>query len=169
MDNTTKYIIIVALVLALTLGGVTVAEAIPVRNNNPGDLKWDGATQWLGAITTGLKAGDFLDFDTNEHGARAATITAYNYFLQDGITTLTDFGNRWAPPSDNEGNSGYGPALATQIGVDPDDDFDYTQTANMQALMKAIFTNEDVTNPEDYDTASIAQAVTDAIQEVGQT
>ena len=168
MDNTTKYLIIVALILALTLGGASVVEAIPIKDNNPGDVKWDGSTQWLGGNTAGLSAGDFIRFDTVEHGARAATIIAYNYFLKDGITTLTDFGNRWAPPSDNGGNSGYGPALATQLGVDPDADFDYTQPANMQALMKAIFRNEDVTNPADYDTVTVAQAVTDALQEVGQ-
>jgi hypothetical protein len=177
MDKTSLYILVIALVLALSIGTKEYmeaskssgAEAVPVKTHNPGDLEWDGNTKWLGQTGTyTTPAGRvFVVFDTDEHGARACTITAINYFKNDGVVTLRDFGNRWAPASDNEGDSSYGPNLASRMNLSPDDPFDYSNIGNLQALMKGIFTNEDSSNPVDTDSVTIAQAVNDAIQETG--
>lgn len=179
MDKTTSYILIIALVLALSIGtgeymkasSTSGSEAIPIKTHNPGDVESDGTTQWLGATGTYVTPAGrvFVTFDNDEHGARAATITAINYFKNDGVVTLTDFGNRWAPASDNAGDSSYGFNLANRMGLNPGDPFDYSNIGNLQALMKGIFSNEDSSNPVDTDSETIAQAVNDAIKETGLT
>lgn len=162
MDSRLRLIIAGIIIAVVIFGGVAVAEARPVRNHNPGDLRWDGSTQWLGQIgVDNAPGGPFVIFDTDEHGARAAAITAIHYHTKDGINTLTEFGLRWAPPADNNGSSEYGAHLADVLGVDPDAPFDFV--ANLVPLLDAIFKNEDFGNPVLLQPSVIRQAATDAI------
>lgn len=112
-----------------------------IRNNNPGNLRYDG-TQWQGLV--GQDANGFCIFDTPENGFRAMGINALSFQLKNGINTLAEFGLRWAPPSDNDGASDYGLKLAAQLGVDQGAAFDLTQNTpfTLAALMRAISHNE---------------------------
>jgi len=132
--------------------GRAVSFVIPVnatrgiRNNNPGNLRPEIGNNWVGQIGTDESGstGEFCKFDTPENGLRAMGIIALNYQVNDGITNLTDFGNRWAPPSDNAGASDYGEQLASTLGVNPQGAFDLLigDPFQLWEIMKAISINE---------------------------
>lgn len=166
MQTWQKFVLIAVVALFLFLGATTMAEARPVRNNNPGDLRWDGVTRWDGQIgVDAAPGGPFVRFANVEKGIRANTIAAIHYFNRDGIETLREFGNRWAPPVDNGGSSAYGLNLAADLGVDPDQSFDWQ--GRLQDLMTAIFRNEDFANPVVFEPAVVAQGIADAKAQTG--
>jgi hypothetical protein len=132
-----------------------------IRNNNPGNLTGSDST-WNGQ--TGLD-GRFCVFDTPVNGLRALMINALRLNSQ-GLQTLFDFGNTWAPPSDNGGKNTYGQGLASQLGVDVGDPFDLFTSSpfTVQALAKAITINENAVNP--YDSSTFDNAAQNAVEYV---
>lgn len=139
-------------------------------NNNPGNLRPGENYTWHGQ--TGVSAEDFVIFDTPENGLRAMGITALNYQQKDSISTLSAFGDRWAPPASiggdnpNEIPGQYGQELASTLNTDPNAPFDLKNADpfTLADLMKAIVKNENgvikanVIPKTDYDAqAQIAQ------------
>lgn len=111
-----------ALVLfGLVLFGVSLvfqrgsAVALPrgYRNNNPGNIRWDGRTQWAGMA--GADAAGFVIFSAAEYGYRAAARVLRSYERQ-GYNTVEKIINRWAPPSEND-TGAYVQHVAAQLGV----------------------------------------------------
>src|SRR3990172_1913650 len=107
-----------------------MALARGLRNNNPGNIKWNKANDWVGQ--TGKDEKGFVIFDTPENGIRALGIVALNYHLKHGIQNLRDFGDRWAPPGSAPGSDNpdaeagqYGKDLAKRLGVSADEVFDF--------------------------------------------
>ena len=141
-------------VLSGIINGVT-SGIRGIRNNNPGNVESPAGT-WQGQ--TG-NDGVYSVFDTPVNGIKALGITAIHYQTEDGIQSLTDFGNRWAPASDNNGQSNYGTNLASQIGVDPDQYFDVQN--NLIAVVNAIIINENGINP--YSDTTISQGANAAL------
>lgn len=117
-------------------------------NNNPGNIRPGSGYTWEGQI--GVSPHNFVQFDTVENGLRAAAITALSYQYTDGLTTLAQFGDRWAPPAsiggDNVGAAigEYGQHLADTLGVDPNAQFDLAsgQPFTLGQLVRAIVKNE---------------------------
>jgi hypothetical protein len=154
----------------LLIGGkqIMILTARNLRNHNPGNLRISD-NPWCGKVPLVQNTdGSFEQFqDTDGQpadfwGLRALMINAIAVFQQGGAT-LTDFGNIWAPPSDNNGDSGYGSSLASQLGVYPDDSFDVP--SNLPALAGAVTVNEGGLNP--YSLALMNQAAQSALQEKG--
>lgn len=70
-----------------------------IRNNNPGNIRWDGSTQWIGM--TGQDDKGFVIFDTPEHGIRAMNRVLNTYSQYYGLNTISGIIERWAPTSEN--------------------------------------------------------------------
>lgn len=75
------------------------------RNNNPGNLKYNGDT-WVGADgvdnDVASDGGYFVKFSTPEAGARAMIINGANQVKKSGGSmTLTEYITKYAPPSGN--------------------------------------------------------------------
>ena len=88
-----------------------------IRNNNPGNIRWDGVTQWRGMVAA--DPAGFVIFDTPENGIRAMSRILDSYGRR-GVNTLESIINTWAPPTEN--NSGaYIDHLASVLGVMPAD------------------------------------------------
>jgi hypothetical protein len=139
-----------------------------LRNHNPGNIRISD-NPWLGKVPENQNTdGTFEQFQDYQGqpadfwGLRALMINAIAVYQQGGVT-LTDFGNIWAPPSDNNGSSDYGPSLANQLGVQPDDSFDVP--SNLTALAGAITVNEGGINP--YDSSLLNSAAQAALQAKG--
>lgn len=122
-----------------------MALARGLRNNNPGNIKWNEANKWQGQV--GKDDRGFVIFDTPENGIRALGIVALNYHLKHGINTLRAFGDRWAPPGNVPGSDNpealpgqYGIDLAKRLGVHPDEVFDFK--GRLADLVQAIAKNE---------------------------
>jgi hypothetical protein len=126
-----------------------------IKNNNPGNLRASDSFTWQGQI--GVDDKGFCVFDTSINGIRALIINAFR-LQEQGDNTLYSFGLTWAPPADNNGTTDYGLNLASQIGVDPNAQFDLGTGSPFTAiqLAKAICHNENGIDP--YDDSTYSQA-----------
>ena len=74
-----------------------------ISNNNPGNLEYSKTNPWVGQ--TG-DDGRFAKFETPEHGIRALGRNLMSYQRQ-GIDTVSEIINRWAPPTDKNDTMSY--------------------------------------------------------------
>lgn len=128
-----------------------------IRNNNPGNLEYSKTNPWVGQ--TG-DDGRFAKFETPEHGIRALGRNLLSYQRQ-GIDTVSDIINRWAPPSDNNNTDAYIQAVCAQLGVTPDQQLDASNPDTLKALCAAIIQHENGSQP--YSDQQLATGVSAAI------
>ncbi|WP_122057459.1 hypothetical protein [Klebsiella pneumoniae] len=128
-----------------------------VRNNNPGNLEASSSNPWIGQ--TGSD-GRFAKFETPEHGIRALGRNLISYQRQ-GIDTVGEIINRWAPPSDNNDTAAYIKAVCAQLGVTANQPLDASNPDTLQALCAAIIKHENGTQP--YSTDQLSTGVSAAL------
>ena len=128
-----------------------------IRNNNPGNLEFSKTNPWAGQ--TG-DDGRFAKFETPEHGIRALGRNLLSYQRQ-GIDTVNDIINRWAPPSDNNNTDAYIAAVCAQLGVAPEQQLDASNPDTLKALCAAIIHHENGSQP--YSDQQLATGVSAAI------
>lgn len=121
-----------------------------VRNNNPGNLEASSSNPWIGQ--TGSD-GRFAKFETPEHGIRALGRNLISYQRQ-GIDTVGEIINRWAPPSDNNDTAAYIKAVCAQLGVTANQPLDASNPDTLQVLCAAIIKHENGTQPYSHDQLS---------------
>lgn len=121
-----------------------------VRNNNPGNLEASSSNPWIGQ--TGSD-GRFAKFETPEHGIRALGRNLISYQRQ-GIDTVGEIINRWAPPSDNNDTAAYIKAVCAQLGVTANQPLDASNPDTLQALCAAIIKHENGSQPYSPDQLS---------------
>lgn len=136
---------------AVAGGGESAADGPRgVRNNNPGNLEASSSNPWVGQ--TGSD-GRFAKFETPEHGIRALGRNLISYQRQ-GIDTVGEIINRWAPPSDNNDTTAYIKAVCAQLGVTANQPLDASNPDTLQALCAAIIKHENGTQPYSPDQLS---------------
>ncbi|EAT8440927.1 hypothetical protein ACFGRG_002821 [Salmonella enterica] len=132
-------------------------DARGIRNNNPGNLEYSKTNPWVGQ--TG-DDGRFAKFETPEHGIRALGRNLLSYQRQ-GIDTVNDIINRWAPPSDNNNTEAYIQAVCAQLGVTPDQPLDASNPDTLKALCASIIQHENGSQP--YSDQQLVTGVSAAI------
>lgn len=136
---------------AVAGGGEATADGPRgVRNNNPGNLEASSSNPWVGQ--TGSD-GRFAKFETPEHGIRALGRNLISYQRQ-GIDTVGEIINRWAPPSDNNDTAAYIKAVCAQLGVTANQPLDASNPDTLQALCAAIIKHENGKQPYSPDQLS---------------
>ncbi|HCM3125521.1 TPA: hypothetical protein N3F75_004952 [Klebsiella aerogenes] len=128
-----------------------------VRNNNPGNLEASSSNPWVGQ--TGSD-GRFAKFVTPEHGIRALGRNLLSYQRQ-GIDTVGEIINRWAPPSDNNDTAAYIKSVCAQLGVKADQPLDASNPDTLQALCAAIIKHENGSQP--YSNEQLSTGVSAAL------
>ncbi|ENE2372981.1 hypothetical protein [Klebsiella aerogenes] len=128
-----------------------------VRNNNPGNLEASSSNPWVGQ--TGSD-GRFAKFETPEHGIRALGRNLISYQRQ-GIDTVGEIINRWAPPSDNNDTAAYIKSVCAQLGVKADQPLDASNPDTLQALCAAIIKHENGSQP--YSNEQLSTGVSAAL------
>jgi hypothetical protein len=128
-----------------------------IRNNNPGNIRYNAAVHWQGQVGSD---GAFVIFDTPASGLRALGIILHNYQVRYGLNTVRGIVSRYAPPSENN-TAAYIAGVAAALGVGPDTPIDTGNGQTLTALMTAIITHENGTQP--YDGGSIAAGAAAAI------
>ncbi|MGS3118795.1 hypothetical protein [Escherichia coli] len=128
-----------------------------IRNNNPGNLEYSKTNPWVGQ--TG-DDGRFAKFETPEHGIRALGRNLLSYQRQ-GIDTVSDIINRWAPPSDNNNTDAYIKAVCAKLGVTADQQLDASNPDTLKALCAAIIQHENGSQP--YSDQQLSTGVSAAI------
>lgn len=114
-----------------------------IRNNNPGNLEYSKTNPWVGQ--TG-DDGRFAKFETPEHGIRALGRNLMSYQRQ-GIDTVSEIINRWAPPTDKNDTMLYIKAVCEQLGVSADEPLDASNPDTLKALCAAIIHHENGSQP----------------------
>lgn len=107
------------------------------RNNNPGNLRADGRSQWQGM--TGVDDGGFVVFDTPENGQRAAGINLANQTRLHGINTLRGLISKYAPASDSNDTEAYIQSVAAQTGINPDQEVNFADPNVQSRVLPAMF------------------------------
>lgn len=107
------------------------------RNNNPGNLRADGRSQWQGM--TGVDDGGFVVFDTPENGQRAAGINLANQTRLHGINTLRGLIAKYAPASDDNDVDAYVNSVSQQTGIQPDQQVNFADPNVQSRVLPAMF------------------------------
>lgn len=122
-----------------------------IRNNNPGNIDFSKANNWLGQLPFDPAIeGRFARFDSPQHGIRALAKTLLSYQRKHGLKTLAAMIGRWAPTSENN-TSAYARAVEARLlveqGVQPGADIDLQSRPLLVCLVQAIIHHENGTNP----------------------
>jgi len=107
------------------------------RNNNAGNLRWDGKSQWQGM--KGVDPQGFVIFDSPENGVRAAGINLANQQKLHGLNTLSDVIAKYAPQADNNNTQAYIQSVAQQTGIDPNQPINLSDPAIQAKVLPAMF------------------------------
>ncbi len=120
-----------------------------IRNNNPGNIrhgqKWDGLAPMQGDPA-------FATFVSPEYGIRAMAKLLLNYQSRNGLKTVRQIIDRWAPPNENN-TAAYVQHVADRIGVGPDDPIVVADV--LPTLVASIIRHENGQHP--YDAATIGR------------
>lgn len=103
----------VALLIAEKKPGLQTTRGI--RNNNPGNIKYSEANQWIGQTGTD---GTFAVFSDPVYGIRAAAVLLKND-IRAGKATVEQLITEWAPKSDDNPTGSYVEYVARAVGVQP--------------------------------------------------
>jgi hypothetical protein len=141
-------------------------KAVPrgIRNNNPGNIDFNKANNWLGQLPFDPAIESrFARFDSPQHGIRALAKTLLSYQRKHGLKTVGAMIGRWAPSSEN--NTGaYARAVEARLqaeqGVLPGADIDLQSMAVLVCMVQAIIHHENGANP--YSQAVIEEGVAKA-------
>lgn len=116
-----------------------------VRNNNPLNIRV--GQDWKGEMPDSQKNTDqkaekaFEVFQTPADGFRAAAIILRNYQKKQGLKTIFAMVHRFAPPSENN-TVAYCRFVAEAMGIDPHDEFDFTDYRMAFPMLRAMAIKE---------------------------
>jgi len=113
-----------------------------IANFNPGNIRRVETVVWKGQEQTQTDAS-FVQFVTPEYGIRAICriLTSYK---RDGLNTIREAINRWAPPVENN-TTAYIDSVCHSCNLGPDDVVDFTTV--MPILIRAIIFHENGQDP----------------------
>lgn len=135
-------------------------HAIPrgIRNHNPGNIEQKPGVRWQGEKESQQADPRFVTFESPKWGIRAIARILITYQdarqAKDGsrIDTVREIINRWAPATENDTES-YIANVSRLSKIGENTRLDVYQFAVMKALVKAIITHENGSNP--YPSATI--------------
>lgn len=116
-----------------------------IRNNNPGNLRVSGS-QWKGKVPlhlntdyncqTGQIVRSFEQFETWPLGVRALIVLLRGYIERDGLRTIQQIINKYAPPVENNTGS-YVTRLASYAGISPTTPISFNKES-MRRIVRGI-------------------------------
>ncbi len=108
------------------------------RNNNPGNIRRIAGVIWQGEASDQTTDDAFIVFTTPIYGIRAIA-RIMNSYHREGLITIQEVIDRWAPPSENN-SAAYVAAVCKGCELGPSDVIDIQ--AKMPELVKAIIQHE---------------------------
>ncbi|MGE6387387.1 structural protein P5 [Pseudomonas sp. NPDC078416] len=133
------------------------------RNNNPGNIDYNPRNQWQGQLPPDpLIEKRFARFDTPENGIRALAKLVLAYRGKDGmpkiggqgIDTVREVINRWAPGVENDTES-YIQAVAAGVGVQANQPIDLRNFRTLIAITTGIIKHENGAVPYPADVIAV--------------
>jgi len=114
------------------------------RNNNPGNMMYDGIAQAHGAIGRN-PMHDFAIFPDHQSGMDAIVgkLQSRSYQYKNGMPmTIHDAIFRWAPPTDHNDSPAYVEAIRRQTHLDPNEEMHSLSVSDLQSVANAIRVHE---------------------------
>lgn len=115
------------------------------RNNNPGNIRkgapWQGLMPRSEMNAAQRAENEFCVFRMPRWGIRAIARVLVAYYDKYGLSTVRSIIGRWAPPSENDTNS-YSAAVASELGVAPNEKINLHDYEVMNILIRAIIKHE---------------------------
>jgi hypothetical protein len=110
-----------------------------VRNNNPGNIDktsiaWQGMSDYQDDPR-------FVVFTSAVYGIRALAKILLNYQNIDGLVTMREIIDRWAPPVEND-VSAYVDDVSQKTGLYPDHAVDLSNVSTLTVVVNAIIAHE---------------------------
>lgn len=102
-----------------------------IRNNNPLNLEYRDNQGASGSD------GRFGVYKTPEEGVAANTRQLLSYYNRDGLKTIGDIVNKWAPPGENDVGA-YAGKVATLMGTKPNVPLNLNDPATMAHLVSSM-------------------------------
>lgn len=121
------------------------------RNNNPLNMRHDN-DRWQGEVVPSQDAA-FKQFKSMAWGYRAAFKLLHNYQKNNGCRILSDFINRWAPPSENN-TSAYISTVAKRAELSDVPQIDTLDGDTMRAMVSAMSYVENGVEANEADVAA---------------
>ena len=115
-----------------------------IRNNNPGNIKYNGIN-WMG-LSIPPSDGVFCVFTEHKYGLRALAKLLKNYNRHYGIRTINSIIKRFAPASENQTDA-YIKSVAISTGYDSHAQLNLEDQDVLVKLMKAIIKHENGKQP----------------------
>lgn len=128
-----------------------------IRNNNPGNIKYNGIA-WRG-LATPPSDGIFCVFNQPHDGIRALARLLKNYNRMYGLRTINSIITRFAPTSENK-TAAYINSVARAMKRDPHELLDLDKPEIMLTLMQAIIRHENGVQP--YTDNELQKGIMDA-------
>ena len=129
--------------------GGSMSDPRGIRNNNPGNIKYNSANNWLGKIP-GPQNTDpgrtFEQFTDLKYGLRAMLILLKKYYINDNLKTIKGIINKWDPGSTSSG-SGYVPYISDRMDLDPTDLLDLSDLKDLAVHISSFENGTKVTSP----------------------
>jgi hypothetical protein len=124
-----------------------------IRNNNPGNIRWDKNTTWQGQAKDQTDS-EFVVFQSPEWGIRALIRVLLSYKRR-GVRTPQQIINRWAPPQGQaqdgrtytQNTAAYVRAISAALGVGADAVIDVESADTLRLLLPAIIKHENGQQP----------------------
>lgn len=107
------------------------------RNHNPLNIRRNDRNRWLGQ-TAWQYDREFVQFQSDLFGFRAAFRILRTYLRQQGLSTLRQVIYRWAPPEDGNNTRSYVETVARRSGVSPDTLLRFEDEEKMLAIVSAM-------------------------------
>ena len=119
-----------------SLGGQSKEPPLSVRNNNPGNLKWNPKLTGKRYVLEGATEGEkgFAKFPTPEAGMAAMKKQIYIDTQNKGMT-LSGFIDKYAPSSDRNDTDLYIRQMAASLGIGPNDKIPKDKLGALQSAM----------------------------------
>lgn len=125
-----------------------------IRNNNPGNIRIVPGVTWVGEHYPGDDQS-FVQFTDPVYGIRAIA-RIMNSYAKQGIQTLGEAIDRWAPPNENNSEA-YVDAVCAQCSIGPDTPVNITSPSVLPNIIKAIIQHENGEQP--YTDAQIQKGI----------
>lgn len=122
------------------------------RNNNPLNIRYSTANNWLGKILPNTD-GVFEQFVSMDYGYRAALYLIRKY-INKGYATVGDIISRWAPTNENN-TQAYINSVCNQTGFTPFTRISFDRKADVIKLAAAMSVHENGNIPGYPDQAAI--------------
>lgn len=141
--NKSRLIVFSILAGVAILGAQVYQKVRGLRNNNPGNIRFNEANDWVGQV--GQDKDGYAIFSDPKYGIRAAGKVLDAYARQ-GVLSIRQIITRWAPAGDNNDTEAYIKHVVQLIGR-PDYFVPVRSEGDYLDLVKAIIKHENGVNP----------------------